>query len=147
VDGAARFAGDLTASCEAADASEQRLLDRIDLWIEANGFATEFLPAQRTTPWTPGRGPESVSLKQGDIGTILWATGYRQHNPWLHVPVTDQLGNIRHWGGITDAPGLYVLGLPFLRRRKSTFLDGFGADAADLADHLTHHLDQVATAV
>jgi len=145
-DGTAHFADDLTSSCGAADASEQRLLDRINLWIEANGLTAEFLPTQRTRPWTPGRGPESVALKQSGIGTILWATGYRQHNPWLHVPVSDQLGNIRHQGGITDAPGLYVLGLPFLRRRKSTFLDGFGADAADLADHLAHHLDRVATA-
>ena len=41
------------------------------------------------------------------------------------------------------APGMYVLGLPFLRRRKSSFLDGVGPDAADLTTHLAEHLDRV----
>jgi putative flavoprotein involved in K+ transport len=145
-DGTARFTDDLTASCVAADASQERILDRIDRWIETHGLTSEFLSAERPRPLIPRSGPESLALASTEFGTILWATGYRQHNPWLHVPVTDQAGNIRHRGGVTDAPGLYVLGLPFLRRRKSTFLDGFGADAADLADHLTHHLDRVATA-
>ena len=48
---------------------------------------------------------------------------------------------IVHDGGVTGAPGLYVLGLPFLRRRRSTLIDGAAADARDLADHLVGHLD------
>jgi putative flavoprotein involved in K+ transport len=39
-------------------------------------------------------------------------------------------------------PGLYVLGLQFLRRRKSSFLDGVGQDARELAAHLADHLDR-----
>jgi putative flavoprotein involved in K+ transport len=145
-DGTAHFADDLTSSCVAADAVQDRLLDRIDRWIDASGLASEVLPADRHERFKPSRALESLDLKSGGIGTILWATGYRQHNPWLQVPVTDRAGNVRHRGGVTDAPGLYVLGLPFLRRRKSTFLDGFGPDSGDLSDHLVHHLDTIATA-
>jgi putative flavoprotein involved in K+ transport len=50
--------------------------------------------------------------------------------------VLDSRGEIRHDGGVTPAPGLYVLGLNFLRRRKSSFIDGVGDDAAALADHI-----------
>ena len=53
----------------------------------------------------------------------------------------DRKGRIMHEGGVVRAPGMYVLGLPFLRRRKSTLIDGAAADAADLSDHLVRSLD------
>jgi putative flavoprotein involved in K+ transport len=37
---------------------------------------------------------------------------------------------------VTPEPGLYVLGLQFQRTRKSSFLDGGGADARLLAFHI-----------
>jgi hypothetical protein len=52
------------------------------------------------------------------------------------VPVLDERGEIRHTGGVSAVPGLYAIGLHFLRRRKSAFLDGVGADAQALADHI-----------
>jgi putative flavoprotein involved in K+ transport len=52
------------------------------------------------------------------------------------VPVLDHRGRLRHDGGVTRWPGLYVLGLPLLRRRRSTYIDGARADADELATHL-----------
>ena len=73
---------------------------------------------------------------------MLWATGFRRDYVWLHVPaVLDAEGEILHRGGVTPSPGLYVLGLRFLRRRGSNFLDGVGADAAELAEDILRHLD------
>ena len=43
-------------------------------------------------------------------------------------------------------PGLYAVGLPLLRRRKSSFLDGIGADTVDLTVHLRAHLDRTMAA-
>ena len=40
---------------------------------------------------------------------------------------------------MTRWPGLYVLGLPMLRRRRSTYIDGARADADELATHLVDH--------
>ena len=75
---------------------------------------------------------------------MLWATGFRPNYPWLQARVFDQRGHIRRDGGVVhDAPGLYIMGLPFMRRRKSTFIDGAGADAHDLSAHLVDHLDRV----
>jgi putative flavoprotein involved in K+ transport len=36
---------------------------------------------------------------------------------------------------------MYVMGLPFLRRRKSALIDGAAADARDLSDHLVSCLN------
>jgi putative flavoprotein involved in K+ transport len=71
----------------------------------------------------------------------VWATGFRPDYSWLDVPVLDRKGRIRHDGGVVDAPGLYVMGLPFLRRRKSTLIDGAGSDSLDLSEHLAAYLD------
>jgi putative flavoprotein involved in K+ transport len=56
------------------------------------------------------------------------------------VPVVDAKGELRHDGGAVDSPGLYTLGLPVLRRRKSTFIHGIEDDARDVIDHLSGYL-------
>jgi putative flavoprotein involved in K+ transport len=66
---------------------------------------------------------------------VIWATGYSPDFSWLSMPVFDQKGCLIHQQGVV-APGVYVLGLPFMRRRKSALIDGVGDDASDLADHL-----------
>ena len=142
--GLVRFADDLPASSGAADARQVRLLDRLDRYAERTGLAPELLPVDRPDPVRVPPGPASLDLRAEGITTVLWATGFRRHHPWLEVPVLDERGEIRHDGGVADWPGLYVLGLPFLRRRRSTFLDGFGGDAADLAAHLVGHLRRLA---
>jgi putative flavoprotein involved in K+ transport len=71
---------------------------------------------------------------------VIWATGFARNDSWLHVSVFDAAGEIRHVGGVTPSPGLYALGLRFMRTRRSSFLDGVGADAEALAEHILVHL-------
>jgi putative flavoprotein involved in K+ transport len=81
-----------------------------------------------------------LDLGRGEIRTIVWATGFRPDYGWLDVPVTDTKGQLRHEGGVVDSPGLYALGLPVLRRRKSTFIYGIEDDAREVTDHLAGYL-------
>jgi hypothetical protein len=85
----------------------------------------------------------SVDLRTGEIRTIVWATGFRPELSWLDVPVLDRKGQVIHDGGVTAAPGLYLIGMPFLRRRKSSLIDGAAADASDLTSHLAGYLDRL----
>ena len=82
-----------------------------------------------------------LDLNSGEIRTIIWATGYRPDYSWLEVPVLDRKAFIRHDGGIVDSPGMYLMGMQFLRRRKSSLIDGAGDDARDLSDHLEAYLN------
>jgi putative flavoprotein involved in K+ transport len=82
-----------------------------------------------------------VGLELADIDAVVWATGHRPTYPWLPTEAVDRKGAISHDGGVMAVPGMYALGLPFLRRRKSSFLDGVGTDAHELAHHLLVHLD------
>jgi putative flavoprotein involved in K+ transport len=83
-----------------------------------------------------GSSPTALDLRAEGIRTVLWATGYARNYSWLKVPVLDETGEVLHDGGVTPSPGLYVLGLNFLRRRRSHFIDGVGLDAEDLARHI-----------
>ena len=144
-DGKAQFSGSLANHCALADLKMNRLLASIDGWVDANGFAERFPAPHRYEPTDVG--PEtrlSMDLHDSRIRTVIWATGYRPDYSWLDVPVLDRKGRIRHDGGVVAASGMYVLGLPFLRRRKSSFIDGAGDDAADLAAHLSQNLARAA---
>jgi putative flavoprotein involved in K+ transport len=140
-DGRALFSGGLRNQFTLADLKMNRLLDTFDAWARENGRDAETAPPER---FEPTRLPETkleLDLKSGEIRSILWATGFRPDYSWLHAPVLDRKGRIRHDGGVIDAPGLYVIGLPVLRRRKSSFICGAEDDARDLIGHLAAHLD------
>ncbi len=132
-----RFDDDLVAHTAAADARLARLLARVDAFAAASGLDAEVGPPEPFEPFLwPKEAPDTIDLDAEGIRTVVWATGFRRQYPWLEVPVLDSRGEIRHDGGVTPAPGLYALGLNFLRRRKSSFIDGVGDDAAVLADHI-----------
>ena len=104
-------------------------------------------PMRRTIP-APGRrrgirpsDATALDLAAAGIRSVVWATGYRRDYGWLRLPVLDRGGELAHHGGVTAVPGLYALGLPFLRRRSSTFIDGVGRDAEELAPLIAAQLD------
>jgi putative flavoprotein involved in K+ transport len=140
-DGRALFSGGLRNMFSLADLKMERLLDTFDDWARASGRAADVGEPER---FAPTRVPESprlqIDLRRGEIRTIVWATGFRPDYSWLHVPVLDEKGHLRHDGGIVDSPGMYALGLPVLRRRKSTFIHGIEDDARDVIDHLASYI-------
>lgn len=142
----ASFSDDLADSCRTSDDRRARVLDRIDDHVGAAGLAREVDDPDRPERFTPDPGIERLDLARSGITNVLWATGHRRSYPWLRVPVLDAAGEIRHVGGVTPEPGLYVLGLPFLRSRRSTFIHGAGADAAAVVDHLLVRLGRTPSA-
>jgi putative flavoprotein involved in K+ transport len=147
-EGVAQFSGSLLNQCTLADLKLNRLLESLDEWATAARLELEVERPERFEPTrVPPDSPLLVSLRSGEIKTVLWATGYRSDYPWLNVPVLDAKGLVRHDGGVTAAAGLYLIGGPVLRRRKSSLIDGAGEDAADLAQLLADHLDRVTNVV
>jgi putative flavoprotein involved in K+ transport len=140
-DGKAQFSGSLRNHCAMADLKLGRLLETIDAWAEQNGQTGKILAHERFAPTRVEDAPRlSLDLTSGRIGTVVWATGFRPDYEWLHVPAFDHKGRLRHDGGIVDVPGLYVLGLNFMRRRKSSFMHGAEDDVRDLSAHLANYL-------
>lgn len=142
-DGRALFSGSLRNVCALADLKQTRLLDEIDRWASDNGLDDEVEPPHRFAETVVEDDPPlSIDLGNGEIETVVWATGYRPDYSWLEVPVLDRKGEIVHDGGVvTGSPGLYRIGLNFLRRRKSSFIHGAEDDAIDLTEHLAGYLE------
>ena len=146
-DRSVRLAGDLLASIGHSEMKMNQQLDRMDLFIEHAGLEKRFPPEDRPRPVQAPDAPRVLDLAAEGIGTVLWATGYRREYPWLRVPVLDARGELEHDGGITAVPGLYAPGLHFMRRRNSSFLDGVGTDAVELADHIQNRMTRRRAAV
>ena len=133
-DGRALFSGGLRNVCSLADLKLDRLLTAFDEWAET-GAGERLAPTE-----VPRSTRLELDLESGELRTIVWATGFRPDYEWLDVPAVDAKGQLRHEGGAVDSPGLYALGLPVLRRRKSTFIHGIEDDARDIVEHLGVYL-------
>ena len=145
----ALFSGSLANICKLADLKMNRLLTTLDEWAMEAGreFVGNVEPPHRFAATRVPAAPElSLRLGGGGIRNVVWATGYSPDLTWLDAPVFDRKGKLRHDGGVVPMPGLYMLGLSFLRRRKSSFIHGAEDDARDLATHLVQGLDKRASA-
>ena len=140
-DGRLLFSGGLRNLFALADLKMDRLLDTFDEWAAARGIEDEVGPPERFEPTRmPAVSRLDLNLRGGAIRSVVWATGFHPDYRWLEVPVIDHKGHLRHDGGVVDAPGLYALGLPVLRRRKSTFIHGAEDDAREVIAHLAGYL-------
>ena len=141
-DGNAQFSGSLRNVCALADLKLNRLLTRFDEWAAEAGSEDGLGEPERFPATAVDESPPLVlDLAGAKIRTVVWATGFRPDYSWLDVPVLDRKGQVRHEGGVVaDAPGMYVIGLNFLRRRKSSFIHGAADDARDLSENLAAHL-------
>jgi putative flavoprotein involved in K+ transport len=137
----ALFSGGLRNQFALADLKMNRLLDTFDEWAGAGPRDLDVGPIER---FEPTRMPETsrleLDLTSGEVKSIVWATGFHPDYSWLTLPVVDRNGHLAHEGGILAAPGAYALGLPVLRRRKSTFIHGAEDDARDVIEHLAGYL-------
>jgi putative flavoprotein involved in K+ transport len=141
--GKLQFSGSLRNHCAMADLKLTRLLGRIDEWIDGKGLQAEVPEGERAAATKVEDSPRlGLDLEREGFGTVIWATGFRPDHSWLHVPALDGKGRLRHEGGIVDVPGLYTLGLNFMRRRKSSFIHGAEDDVRDIATHLVAYLQQ-----
>ena len=146
-DGKALLSGGLANQAALSDLKMNRLLDALDAWAAGNDATDDVGPPERFDRTRIGASPPlSLDLNRGELRTVVWATGYRADYSWLDVPVFDRKGRIRHDGGIVDSPGMYLMGLQFMRRRKSALIDGAGDDARELSSHIVDCLRRQAVA-
>jgi putative flavoprotein involved in K+ transport len=71
-----------------------------------------------------------------EVGTVVWATGFRPDYSWIRIPGVVDDGRVVHHRGVSDVPGLYFLGLSWQHTRGSALLGFVNDDAAHLADRI-----------
>ena len=136
-----QFSGSLANHCAMADLKLNRLLERIDRWVDEHRVGDLVAAPERFAPTRVEAKPRlMLDVTKEPVATAICATGFRPDYSWLEAPTLDAKGRLRHDGGVAAAPGLYALGLNFMRRRKSSYMHGAEDDVRDLSAHLVHHL-------
>lgn len=132
-DGAITFTDDLPQRLAAVESAfGQRTGKAIDAYIAAAGIdAPEQAPAE-ADGWLPAE-PSRVNLAEAGITSVLWASGYQLDFGFVDLPLVDEWGYPKHSRGVTEIPGLYVVGLPWLTRHYSSIVGGVGLDAEYVA--------------
>jgi putative flavoprotein involved in K+ transport len=133
----ARFGDQLGLLTADADRRMHTLLDSIDRYVDRVGLAREVLAPVRPKEVTVGEAPSRLDLRAERIRTVVLATGYRPENGWVELPITEADGHFRQTRGVTDAPGVYVVGQRFQHRGDSGFIAGARHDAYTIVHHLT----------
>ena len=138
-EGTVQFAPDLEATIAAGDANYLSLLHEADAYVTRNGLNLPAEPQAHVLGAMPASAVSpllEVDLAGAGITSIVWATGFATDYSWLQVDTFDDAGRPRHRRGISEEPGVYFLGLPWLSRRGSTFIWGVWHDAKYLADQI-----------
>jgi putative flavoprotein involved in K+ transport len=134
----ASFGDQLSGHTADADRRMHELLDSIDRYVDHAGLTREVLAPVRPKEVTVAAALSRLDLRAERIGTVVLATGYRPDTRWIDLPITEPDGTIRQTRGVTDAPGVYVVGQRFQHRRDSGFIGGARHDANAIVHHLTH---------
>jgi len=143
-DGTMILDDDAAANVRYADEFSQRQKDGVDAYLARNGITPQPLEhdpadvpdtqAACASPW------RRLNLVDAQISTIIWATGFGGDFSWIRLPVLDAAGKPVHQQGISPVPGLYFIGLPWLRSRKSGLIYGIKEDAQFIADAMAKQL-------
>jgi putative flavoprotein involved in K+ transport len=148
LDGVMRFAPDLAQNIERGDADYRSVLDEADAYAAREGLDLPEEPeARRIDPDPPCMTDPilELNLAQAGVGTIVWATGYGFDFDWIKMDLFDEKGRPKHQDGVSIVPGLYFLGLPWLRNRSSSFIWGVWRDAEILAGQVEERTRQLTT--
>ncbi len=133
----ARFAPDLAESVAWGDARYRELAQIFRKTATEIGLPQPVLPDPQ--PFD-GQAPEVVSL--AGFGVVIFAGGFRpDYRSWMPWPAAfDELGfPVQVDGASTVVDGLYFVGVPFMRTRKSPLLLGVADDAAVVARAIAGH--------
>jgi putative flavoprotein involved in K+ transport len=145
VDGSILKLGSNLRGCiEFADNKSNTLKANIDAFINREGIQATAPEPDSGEPALPDlKGSDrldTLNLQSAGVGSVIWCTGFDADWSWLKIDVFDERGQPRHQNGITDSPGLYVTGLPWLTKRKSGILYGVTEDAIRIVEHIERHV-------
>jgi putative flavoprotein involved in K+ transport len=136
-DGGLVFSDDLPARLALAEAGfGQRMKVMLDAYIAAASIDAPAAEAVPADDWLPADSGARLDLEAEGITSVIWSTGYGLDFGFLDIPVLDQWKYPRHSRGVTEVPGLYTVGLPWLTRHASSTVALVGADAEYVAGHL-----------
>ena len=121
-----QFADDAAASVDFGDARLADLLKFIETYCASSGITP---PTLEMPPPLRVKTRTDLDIARDGIGAVIWTSGYRPDYGWVKAPVFDDMGFPVQTDGRTKVPGLYFMGVHWMRKGKSAILYGVGEDA------------------
>jgi putative flavoprotein involved in K+ transport len=134
------FDDSLAANLAAGDAFAARARAMVDDLIRRGGLDAPPAEPDEHDAHVDLDPPATLDLRAEEVGAVVWCTGFGGDVSWLDPSLAGADGQPRHADGAAPAPGLWYLGLRWLRRRCSGILLGFPGDAAWVAGAVKAHL-------
>jgi putative flavoprotein involved in K+ transport len=140
-DGTLKLGSDLSENIAWGDDQARQCLRTIDAYIVEQAMdVPEEWPRDLADDRSPiPDSPSNITLATAGISTVIWATGYRPDLGWVGLPFLDPDGYPIQRRGVTNIPGLYILGLDWLYSAGSGIFPGLAEDAAYLATSMAAH--------
>ncbi|SOD30723.1 putative flavoprotein involved in K+ transport [Variovorax sp. YR752] len=130
--GAFELQPNLRDNLDQADGTYNRINASIDKHIAAQGIEAP-PPSVYTPVWEPQEERTRLDLGAAGITSVVWCIGFSPDFAWVDAPVFNGRGAPVHLRGVTNEPGLYFLGLPWLHTWGSGRFSGVARDAEFLA--------------
>jgi putative flavoprotein involved in K+ transport len=134
-DGKLEFQDDLAQNLDRADTVAENIKQNIDRYIEKEQIEAPveslYIPV-----WQPKYSELSLDLAAANIRTVIWSTGFQTDFSWIDLPVFNGNGYPHYDRGITNLPGCYFIGLPWLYTWGSGRFSGVARDANYIAEHM-----------
>ena len=134
------FDDSVAANVAAGDAFAARARAMVDELIRRRGLDAPPAEPDEHDAHVDLDPPAALDLRAEEVGAVVWCTGFTGDFSWLDPALVGADGQPRHTDGAAPAPGLWYLGLRWLRRRCSAILLGFPGDAAWVAGAVEAHL-------
>jgi putative flavoprotein involved in K+ transport len=140
------FQDDLEYNLDDADKTYNRILDNIDIYINKNNIDAP-KGHRYEAYWKPSaENKTDLDCLKDAITSVIWCTGYKVNYNWIDFPtVFDQRGFPKYRRGISQEPGLYFLGLPWLHTWGSGRFSHVAQDAKYIAEHIASCYEEVET--
>jgi putative flavoprotein involved in K+ transport len=130
------FADDLSDSVDFGDARWADIRGWIDRLCARTDIPT---PTYDIPPPMRIKTRTEIDLVREGIGTVIWTSGFRPDYSWVKFPIFDAMGFPVQVDGQTSVPGLYFMGVHWMRKNKSAILYGVGEDAEIVARHIVEN--------
>jgi len=133
----ARFRNNAAEYVRFGDQISLMIKTQIDAFIEKNGLDTDppgSDPADDPDPEAACVSPvTALDLSQKNVRAVIWSTGFEADYSYLKLPVLQDDGAPRQCDGVSDVPGVFFIGMPWVRKRKSGLIMGVAEDAEAIA--------------
>ena len=134
------FEGSVTENIAFADQVATRLTDIADRFIAQHAIEAPAAEADL------GAGPlehtaiPELDLAAAGVNTVIWCTGFTADLSWVRLPILDEAGRPRSNRCRAPVPGMWLIGVPWLTRRRSGILYGLPDDADEVVQGISRHL-------